>query len=94
MTGVKPAPTPLVPSPTLTIHFGNPLSDPSEFRTIVGSLRYQHSIFKLQTKVQNRADEERREGRDEGGSTTAVAGAMEVGAVEATGKAKREESNR
>ncbi|RVW19661.1 Retrovirus-related Pol polyprotein from transposon RE1 [Vitis vinifera] len=38
MTEAKPAPTPLATSPILTLQSGTPLSDPTEYRTVVGSL--------------------------------------------------------
>ncbi|KAL6328776.1 hypothetical protein AAG906_003793 [Vitis piasezkii] len=37
-TNAKPAPTPLATSPILTLQSGTPLSDPTEYRTVVGSL--------------------------------------------------------
>ncbi|RVW74760.1 Retrovirus-related Pol polyprotein from transposon RE1 [Vitis vinifera] len=40
MTEAKPAPTPLATSPILTLQSGTPLSDPTEYRTVVGSLQY------------------------------------------------------
>ncbi|KAE8655255.1 hypothetical protein F3Y22_tig00117034pilonHSYRG01611 [Hibiscus syriacus] len=40
ITEAKPAPTPLVTSPTPTLQSGNPLSDPTEYQTIIGSLQY------------------------------------------------------
>ncbi|KAE8678139.1 Detected protein of unknown function [Hibiscus syriacus] len=40
MTKAKPAPTPLATSPTLTLQSGTPLSNPTEYRTIIGSLQY------------------------------------------------------
>ena len=38
MTEAKPVAMPLATSPILTLHSGTALSDPSDFRTIVGSL--------------------------------------------------------
>ncbi|KAE8671053.1 filamin A-interacting protein 1-like [Hibiscus syriacus] len=40
MTEAKPASTPLATSTTLTLQSRTPLSDPTEYRTIVGSLQY------------------------------------------------------
>ncbi|RVW92226.1 Retrovirus-related Pol polyprotein from transposon RE1 [Vitis vinifera] len=40
MTEAKPAPTPLATSPILTLQSGTPLSDPTEYRIVVGSLQY------------------------------------------------------
>ena len=40
MTGAKPVTTPLATEPTLTILSGTILTDPSEYRTVVGSLQY------------------------------------------------------
>lgn len=40
MIEAKPASTPLATSPPLTLHTGTTLSDPTEYRTIVGSLQY------------------------------------------------------
>ncbi|KAK0570922.1 hypothetical protein LWI29_008499 [Acer saccharum] len=40
MTGAKPVQTPLPTSPPISLHSGMPLSDPSTYRTVVGSLQY------------------------------------------------------
>ncbi|RVW71213.1 Retrovirus-related Pol polyprotein from transposon RE2 [Vitis vinifera] len=40
MTEAKSAPTPLATSPILTLQSGTPLSNPTEYRTVVGSLQY------------------------------------------------------
>ncbi|RVW15644.1 Retrovirus-related Pol polyprotein from transposon RE2 [Vitis vinifera] len=40
MTEAKPAPTPLATSPILTLQSGTLLSDPTEYRIVVGSLQY------------------------------------------------------
>jgi hypothetical protein len=40
MTGAKPVSTPLPTSPSISLHSGTTLSDPTEYRTIVRSLQY------------------------------------------------------
>lgn len=40
MLGAKPVATPMATSPKLTLHSGSSLTDPTEYRRIVGSLQY------------------------------------------------------
>jgi len=40
MTGAKPISIPLPTSPSISLHSGTTLSDPIEYRTIMGSLQY------------------------------------------------------
>jgi len=40
MSGAKPVQTPLPTSPPISLHSGTILSDPSQYRTVVGSLQY------------------------------------------------------
>ena len=40
MTEAKPITTPLATAPTLDLNSDTALSDPSEYRTIIGSLQY------------------------------------------------------
>ncbi|XP_019086271.1 PREDICTED: uncharacterized protein LOC109126850 [Camelina sativa] len=40
MFGAKPVTTPMSTTPKLTLRLGTPLSDPTEFRAVVGSLQY------------------------------------------------------
>lgn len=40
MTDVKPITTPMAPTPKLTLRSGTALQNPSEYRTVLGSLQY------------------------------------------------------
>jgi hypothetical protein len=40
MTGAKPVSTPLPTNPPVSLYSGPTLSDPTEYRTIIGSLQY------------------------------------------------------
>ena len=40
MSNVKPSTTPLTTSPTLELYIGTILSNPTEYRTIIGNIQY------------------------------------------------------
>ncbi|KAA8547264.1 hypothetical protein F0562_003872 [Nyssa sinensis] len=40
MSGAKPISTSLPTSPPISLHSGTPLPDPTEYRTVVGSIQY------------------------------------------------------